>query len=126
MISKNTHLFVADNSGGKEVKCINVLGSSKQKYATLGKIILVSAKVVTPKKKIGKKKLYRALLISTRKEQRRIRSTFIRFRKNRVLLLSEQDKFLGTRIYGPICKEIRGGANETSFKPIISYAKGSV
>jgi large subunit ribosomal protein L14 len=126
MISKGTNLVVADNSGGKKVQCIHVLGSSKQRYATLGKTVLISAKKVTPQKKITKKKLYRALVIATKKEERRNRVTFIRFRENRVLLLSEQDKFLGTRIYGPICKEIRGGVNETKYKPIISYSRGTV
>jgi large subunit ribosomal protein L14 len=86
MISKQTNLIVADNSGGKKMHCINVLGSSKQRYATLGKIILVSAQKVVPKKKVVKKKLYRALIISTKKEQKRTRVTFIKFRQNFVII----------------------------------------
>jgi large subunit ribosomal protein L14 len=126
MITKGSKLVVADNSGGKKVGCIHVFGSSKQRYARMGKTILVSAKQVIPRKKVVRKKIYKALLISTQKEQKRKRVTFIRFRANRVLLLSDQDKFLGTRIYGPICKEIRGGKNESIYKPIISYAKFTV
>lgn len=126
MITKGTYLNVADNSGGKKVQCIHVLGSSKQRYTGMGATVLVSAKKVAPRKKIIKKKLYRALIISTRKEQRRKRVTFIRFKKNRVLLLSDQDKFFGTRVYGPICKEMRGGINESKYKAIISYSRGTV
>jgi len=126
MISKGSNLLVADNSGGKKVQCIHILGSSKQKYTGMGKIILVSAKKAAPRKKIVRKKLYRAVIISTAKEKRRNRVTFIRFQENRVLLLSDQGKFLGTRVYGPICKEIRGGSNELKFKPIISYSRATV
>lgn len=92
----------------------------------MGRILLVSARKVRPKKKIVKKKIYRALLISTKKEQRRKRVTFIKFKDNRVLMLSDQNKFLGTRVYGPICKEMRGGNNELNYKTIISYSRATV
>jgi large subunit ribosomal protein L14 len=126
MISKGTNLVVADNSGGKKVHCIHILGSSKQRYTKMGRILLVSARKVRPKKKIVKKKIYRALLISTKREQRRKRVTFIKFKENRVLMLSDQNKFLGTRVYGPICKEMRGGNNELNYKTIISYSRATV
>lgn len=126
MITRGTNLVVVDNSGGKKVQCINVRGSSQRRYAKRGNIVLVTAKKVKPKKKIQKKKLYQALLIGTRKEKRRRKGYFVRFDKNRVILLTEQLKFLGTRIYGPICKEIRGGKNEITYKQIISYARYTV
>ncbi len=118
--------MVSDNSGGKRVQCIDVKGSSKQKYVFLGKTILVTAKKVKTGKKIVKKKLYSAVIIGTAKKKKRKKGYQIKFDKNRVVLLSDQNKFLGTRIYGPICKEIRGGKKEVVYKQIISYAKTAV
>ncbi len=126
MISRGTNLVVSDNSGGKRVQCINVMGSSKQRYVSLGKTVLVTAKKVKTGKKIVKKKLYSAVLIGTSKQKKRKKGYHIKFDENRVVLLSDQNKFLGTRIYGPICKEIRGGKKEVFYKQIISYAKTAV
>jgi large subunit ribosomal protein L14 len=126
MITKGTNLIVSDNSGGKRVQCINVMGSSKQRYAHMGKTLLVTAKKIRSGKKVIKKKLYSAILIGTAKNKKRRKGYQIKFDENRVLLLSEQNKFLGTRIYGPICKELRGGKKEVLYKQIISYAKTAV
>jgi len=126
MITKGSYLTVSDNSGAKKVQCIHVLRNSRRRYARIGDTVLVSAKKVKHAKKIIKKKIYRALLISTAKGFRRPKGRTIRFRQNRVLILSEQDKFLGTRVYGPICREIRGGKKETQYKQIISYSRVTV
>jgi len=126
MITKGSYLIVSDNSGAKKVQCIHVLGNSWRRYARTGDTILVTAKKVKHTKKIIKKKIYRALLISTAKGFRRPKGQTIRFHKNRVLMLSDQDKFLGTRIYGPICREIRGGKKEIQYKQIISYSRATI
>jgi large subunit ribosomal protein L14 len=86
----------------------------------------VTAKKVKHAKKIIKKKMYKALLISTTKGFQRPKGQTLRFHKNRVLMLSDQNKFLGTRVYGPICREIRGGKKEVQYKQIISYARSTV
>lgn len=126
MITKGSNLIVSDNSGGRKVQCIHVMGSSKQRYAHVGNTVLVTAKKVKSGKKIAKKKLYSALLIGTAKKKKRRKGYYVNFDGNRALLLSDQNKFLGTRIYGPICKEIRGGKKEVFYKQIISYAKSAV
>lgn len=123
---KGTNLIVGDNSGGKIVQCINVMGSSKQRYAAMGKVLLVTAKKVKSGKKIKKKKFYQGILINTRKEKRRNKGYYVKFDRNRVLLMSDQNKFLGTRIYGPIPKEIKYNRTMAIYKPIISHAKSSV
>lgn len=126
MIAKHTNLTIIDNSGAKKVQCIDVKGSSRQRYARLGTTVLVTAKKIKPRKKIVKKKLYPALIVGTRKEKRRRKGYYVKFSENNVLMLSEQNKFLGTRLYGPICKEIRGGKKEVQYKQIISYSKRTV
>jgi large subunit ribosomal protein L14 len=126
MILKGSYLTVSDNSGAKKVQCIHVLRNSRRRYARIGDTVLVSAKKVKHAKKIVKKKIYRALIISTAKGFRRPKGRTIRFRTNRILLLSDQNKFLGTRVDGPICREIRGGKKEIEYKKIISYARSTV
>lgn len=126
MILKGSYLTVSDNSGAKKVQCIHVLRNSHRRYARIGDTVLVSAKKVKHAKKIVKKKIYRALIISTAKGFRRPKGSTIRFRTNRILLLSDQNKFLGTRVDGPICREIRGGKKEIEYKKIISYARSTV
>src|SRR3984893_14612135 len=126
MISKGSYLEVSDNSGARKVQCIHVLRNSWRRYARTGDTILVTAKKFKHRKKIVKKKIYRALLISTTKGFRRPKGQTIRFHKNRVLMLSDQNKFLGTRVYGPICREIRGGKKEVQYKQIISYSRATV
>jgi len=126
MIAKGSYLVVSDNSGALKVQCIHILRNSKRRYARIGDTILVTAKKVKHTKKIVKKKIYRGLLISTAKAFRRRKGQTIRFHKNRILMLSDQNKILGTRIYGPICREIRGGKNEIQYKQIISYSRSTV
>lgn len=126
MLSKSTSLIASDNSGAKIVECINVMGSSQRRYAKIGDTILVTTKKLKGAKKIIKKKIYRALVISTVKEKQRRKGYSVKFDQNRVLMLSEQDKFLGTRVYGPICKEIRGGEKENLYKQIIYYSRYTV
>jgi large subunit ribosomal protein L14 len=126
MISKGSYLIVSDNSGARKVQCIHVLRNSRRRYARIGDTVLVTAKKVKHAKKIVKKKIYQALLISTTKGFRRPKGQTIRFHKNRVLMLSDQNKFLGTRVYGPICREIRGGKKEVQYKQIISYSRATV
>lgn len=126
MITKGTSLIVSDNSGGKRVQCIDIWGSSKQKYAPLGKKVLVTAKKIRSGKKVAKKKRYSALLIASTKNKKRKKGYYLKFDDNRVVLLTLQNKFLGTRVDGPICKEIRGGKKETLYKQIISYSKKTV
>jgi large subunit ribosomal protein L14 len=126
MISKGSYLNVSDNSGARQVQCIHVLRNSRRRYARTGDIVLVTAKKLKPRKKIVKKKIYRALIISTTKGFRRPKGRTIKFHANRVLMLSDQKKFLGTRVYGPICREIPGGKNEIQYKQIISYSHSTV
>jgi len=96
MITKGSYLTVSDNSGAKKVQCIHVLRNSRRRYARTGDTVLVTAKKVKHAKKVVKKKIYRALLISTAKGFRRPKGQTIRFYENRVLMLSDQNKFLGT------------------------------
>lgn len=112
---------IADNSGAKIAKCINV---RIRKAATLGDLIRVTVYKLNSKKKLQKKKLYNGIIISVKNKTRRFDDSFVQFSQNRVLLLSDMKKFLGSRIYGPICKEIRGGNNELRYKKIISCARG--
>lgn len=124
MITKGTNLLVADNSGGKKVACIDIRGSSKQKYTRWGKVILVVAKKIKSNKKVIRKKKYKALIISTAANKRRNRGYFIKSDANRVLLFTEQtNKFLGTRVYGSVCKEARIGKTETLYKQVYSYSR---
>jgi large subunit ribosomal protein L14 len=126
MITKGSYLTVSDNSGAKKVQCIHVLNNSKHRYARTGDMVLVTVKKLKHAKKIRKKKIYKAIILSTAKELHRPKGQTLRFRQNRVLLLNEQDRFMGTRIYGPICREIRGGKKEVQFKQIISYSRATL
>ena len=126
MIAKGSYLTVSDNSGAKIVQCIHILNNSKRRYARTGDMVLVTAKKLKHAKKIRKKKIYKAIILSTTKEFRRPKGQTLRFKQNRVLLLNEQDRFMGTRIYGPICREIRGGKKEIQYKQIISYSRATI
>jgi large subunit ribosomal protein L14 len=126
MIAKGSYLTVSDNSGAKIVQCIHILNNSKRRYARTGDVVLVTAKKLKHAKKIRKKKIYKAIILSTTKEFRRPKGQTLRFKQNRVLLLNEQDRFMGTRIYGPICREIRGGKKEIQYKQIISYSRATI
>ncbi len=126
MLHIGSFLLVADNSGAKFAKCLRIYGKGSKQIASLGDSVRVTLYKLNHKKKLKKKVLYNAIVISVKKQKRRYDDTFIKFNKNRVVILSETNKFLGTRIYGPICKEIRGGTNELKYKKIISCSSRSI
>jgi large subunit ribosomal protein L14 len=124
MIFTGTILKSADNSGARKIKCIKVLGVAPKNYANLGEIVLVVVQKLKNTKKVEKKKMYFGLIVSIKSKTKRIDGTFIKNDNNRVLLLTNVYKFLGTRVYGPICKEIRATLNiRIKYKKIISYSK---
>ncbi len=126
MITVETKLKSADNSGAKLLKCIKVLGNFKKRTAKCGDIILVCVKKLDRTKKIKKKTLYYALLISTKRKVKRLDGSLFSSQNNRVLMLSETYNFLGTRIYGFISKEIRLKKKSLAgYKKIVYYAKGT-
>ena len=118
MIQMESVLDVADNSGAKRVKCVKVLGGSKRKYASVGDIIVVSVKDAAPNGKVKKGQIARAVIVRTRKELRRIDGSYIRFDTNSAVLLTKDDEPIGTRIFGPVTRELRG----KKFMKIISLA----
>ena len=117
MIQQESKLRVADNSGAKEVRCIAVLGSSKRRYASIGDVIVVSVREATTGG-IKKGAVSRAVVVRTRKEVRRRDGSYIRFDDNAVVLLTAQDEPRGTRIFGPVARELR----EKDYMRIVSLA----
>jgi large subunit ribosomal protein L14 len=117
MIQQESRLKVADNSGAKEVLCIRVLGGSKRRYASLGDTIVVSVKEASPGG-IKKGSVSRAVVVRTKKEVRRRDGSYIRFDDNAVVLLNQQGEPRGTRIFGPVARELR----ERDFMRIVSLA----
>jgi large subunit ribosomal protein L14 len=107
MIQQETRLTVADNSGAKEVLCIRVLGGSKKRYATVGDKIVVSVKSALPSGEAKKGTVSKAVVVRTTKEIRRPDGSYIRFDDNAVVLLTATDKVRGTRIFGPVARELR-------------------
>ena len=107
MIQQETRLTVADNSGAKEVLCIRVLGGSKKRYATVGDKIVVSVKSALPSGEAKKGTVSRAVVVRTKKEIRRPDGSYIRFDDKAVVLLTNQDEVRGTRIFGPVARELR-------------------
>jgi len=118
MIQQQTNLDVADNSGAKRVMCIKVLGGSKRKYATVGDVIVVSVKDAIPRGRVKKGDVHRAVIVRTAFPLRRADGTSIRFDRNAAVLISKQDEPIGTRIFGPVTRELRS----KSFMKIISLA----
>jgi len=118
MIQMQTNLDVADNSGAKKVMCIKVLGGSHRRYAGIGDIIKVSIKDSIPRGKVKKGEVYNALVVRTRKGVRRADGSVIRFDGNAAVILNAQLQPLGTRIFGPVTRELRG----EKFMKIISLA----
>lgn len=118
MIQQETHLDVADNSGAREVMCIKVLGGSKRKYASVGDIIVVSVKDAIPRGKVKKGDVHRAVVVRTSKEVYRPDGSAIRFDKNAAVLIDKQNEPIGTRIFGPVTRELRS----KNFMKIISLA----
>lgn len=118
MIQEYTKLNVADNSGAKKVMCIRLLGGSRKRYASVGDIIVVSVKNAIPNAPVKKGQVSRAVVVRTRKEVRREDGSYIRFDENAAVLLDEQGEPRGTRIFGPVARELR----ERDFMKIISLA----
>ena len=118
MIQQESRLSVADNSGAKEVLCVKVLGGSKKKYATIGDTIVVTVKNALPSGNIKKSTVSKAVVVRTKKEIRRNDGSYIRFDENACVLLTGTDEMRGTRIFGPIARELR----EKKFMKIISLA----
>ena len=118
MIQHETRLDVADNSGARNVQCIKVLGGSKRKYASVGDIIVVSVKDAIPRGRVKKGDVHRAVVVRTAKEIRRADGTSIRFDRNAAVLINKTNEPIGTRIFGPVTRELRGKA----FMKIISLA----
>jgi large subunit ribosomal protein L14 len=118
MIQMQTELDVADNSGAKKVECIKVLGGSKRRYASVGDVIIVAVKEAIPNSRIKKGTVQRAVIVRTRKEVSRNDGTLIRFDTNSAVLINKNNEPLGTRIFGPIARELRA----RRFMKIISLA----
>jgi large subunit ribosomal protein L14 len=118
MIQMQTILDVADNSGAKKVMCIKVIGGSKRKYASLGDVIVVSIKEALPNSKVKKGDVAKAVIVRTAKEIARPDGTYIRFDGNSAVLINAQLEPIGTRIFGPVARELRA----KKFMKIISLA----
>ena len=118
MIQMRTVLDVADNSGARKVQCIKVLGGSKRKYAALGDVIVVSIKEAIPNAKVKKGEVMRAVVVRTAKEVGRSDGSYIKFDNNSAVLIDNQKEPIGTRIFGPVARELRA----KKFMKIISLA----
>jgi len=118
MIQMQTILNVADNSGAKKVFCVKVLGGSKRKYATVGDVIVVSVKEAIPNSKVKKGDVLKAVVVRTVKEVRRSDGTFLKFDDNSAVLINNQMEPVGTRIFGPVARELRA----RQFMRIVSLA----
>lgn len=118
MIQEETNLIVADNSGAKKVRCIRVLGGSDRQYASVGDLIVVSVKTAIPNGAVKKGEVSRAVIVRTKKEVRRKDGSYIRFDENAAVLLNPQNEPKGTRIFGPVARELR----EKQFMKIVSLA----
>ena len=118
MIQEESNLVVADNSGAKSVRCIRVLGGSDRRYAGVGDIVVVTVKSAIPGGAVKKGEVSRAVIVSTVKETRRKDGTFIKFDENAAVLINAQNEPKGTRIFGPVARELR----DRQFMKIISLA----
>ena len=118
MIQQETRLKVADNTGAKEVLCIKVLGGSKRKYARLGDKIIITIKKTIPNSNIKKGTIHTAVVVRTKKELRRKDGSYIRFDENAAVLIDNQLEPMGTRVFGPVARELR----EKNFMKILSLA----
>lgn len=118
MIQTQTRLKVADNSGAKSLLCIKVLGGSRRRYASVGDVVVVSVKEAMPNSKVRKGDVMRAVVVRTMKELRRPDGSYIKFDDNSAVLINQQNEPVGTRIFGPVARELRG----KNFMKIISLA----
>ena len=118
MIQMQTNLDVADNSGARRVMCIKVLGGSKRKYATIGDVIVVSVKEAIPRGRVKKGEVMKAVVVRVRKDIKRPDGSVIRFDRNAAVLINRQGEPVGTRIFGPVTRELRA----RRFMKIVSLA----
>ena len=118
MIQQQSNLEVADNSGARRVMCIKVIGGSKRRTASVGDIIVVSIKEAIPRGKVKKGEVHRAVIVRTRRDIHRADGSTIRFDKNAAVLITKQNEPIGTRIFGPVTRELRG----KQFMKIVSLA----
>ena len=118
MIQMQSNLDVADNSGAKRVQCIKVLGGSKRRTASVGDVIVVSVKEAQPRTKVKKGDVHRAVIVRTAKDIHRPDGSTIRFDTNAAVLVNKNEEPIGTRIFGPVCRELRA----KNFMKIISLA----
>jgi large subunit ribosomal protein L14 len=118
MIQQESTLDVADNSGAKRVMCIRVLGGTRRRYAALGDVIVVSIKEALPNAKVKKGDVAKAVVVRTRREYQRPDGSYIKFDTNSAVLINDQREPIGTRIFGPVARELRG----KKFMKIISLA----
>ena len=118
MVQQQTRLKVADNSGAKEIMCIKVLGGTRRRYAYLGDVIVASVKEAIPRSKVKKGEVVKAVVVRTKKTQKRSDGTSIRFDENSAVILITQNEPIGTRIFGPVARELRA----KNFMKIVSLA----
>lgn len=118
MIQQQSNLEVADNSGARRIMCIKVLGGAGRKFAGVGDIIVVSIKDAIPRGKVKKGEVHRAVIVRTRRDIHRADGSTIRFDKNAAVLLTKQNEPIGTRIFGPVTRELRA----KQFMKIVSLA----
>jgi len=118
MIQTETRLRVADNSGAKLIQCIKVLGGTRRRYATVGDIIVVSVKEAMPNSKVKKGDVMKAVIVRTKKEIPRSDGSYIKFDDNSAVLITQQNEPVGTRIFGPVARELRA----KNFMKIVSLA----
>ena len=118
MIQMQSNLDVADNSGAKRVQCIKVLGGSKRRFAGVGDVIVVSIKEAVPRGKVKKGDVHRAVIVRTAKDIHRPDGSTIRFDGNAAVLVNKNEEPIGTRIFGPVCRELRA----KNYMKIISLA----
>ena len=118
MIQMQTNLDVADNSGARRIQCIKVLGGSKRKYASVGDVIVVTVKDAIPRGRVKKGEILQAVVVRTAKDVQRRDGTSIRFDKNAAVLITKQGEPIGTRIFGPVTRELR----TKNYMKIISLA----
>ena len=118
MIQEESNLQVADNSGAKRVRCIRILGGHERRYAGLGDVVVVSVKAAIPNGQVKKGEVSKAVIVRTKKEYRRRDGSYIRFDENAVVLLNAQGEPRGTRIFGPVARELR----ERQYMKIVSLA----
>lgn len=118
MIQMQSKLFVADNSGAKKIQCIKVLGGSRKRYAGIGEIIVASIKEANVGGAVKKGEVVKAVIVRTKKEIRRLDGSYVRFDDNAAVIINNQNEPIGTRIFGPVAKELR----DKKFMKIISLA----